>query len=105
MYYNDLMIGGDVTLYWNNKCYMWLSYHDREHSKLHARRYMLHKVFLECIERGIKYYDFLQSAGVKSQENFKISMGGIGYPHRTWLKENLFIKYAKQVKRIIEKKT
>jgi hypothetical protein len=104
VYYNGLMIGGDVTLYWNNKCYMWLSYHDREHSKLHARRYMLHKVFLECIERGIKYYDFLQSAGIKSQENFKISMGGIGYPHRAWLKENLFIKYAKQVKRIVERK-
>lgn len=101
VYYNNNMIGGDVTLYWNDKCYMWLSYHDREYSKLHHRRYMLHNVFLDCKEKGINYYDFLQSGGVKGLEDFKESMGGKIYTHSAWIKQNDFLKKIRAMKRKI----
>lgn len=99
VYYENNMIGGDVTLYWNDNCCMWLSYHDREYSKLQQRRYMLHNVFLDCKEKGIKYYDFLQSGGIKGLEEFKESMGGKVYPHSAWLKENDFLKKIRGIKR------
>ncbi|MBC2709810.1 MAG: GNAT family N-acetyltransferase [Desulfosarcina sp.] len=96
VYCKDKMVGGDVTLYWKNRCFMWLSYHEREFSKLHSRRYMLHNVFLDCKERGVEYYDFLQSGGIESQEKFKRSMGGKEYQHCAWLKENYLVSLAKK---------
>jgi hypothetical protein len=61
---------------------------------------MLHNVFLDCKKRGIKYYDFLQSAGINSQENFKRSMGGKEYPHSACMRENYLLKFLKKIRNI-----
>jgi hypothetical protein len=101
VWYQKIIIGGDVTLYWNNHCCMWLSYHDRNYSYLNARRYMLYQISLDATRKGIKYYDYLQSGGIKGLEQFKKSMGGVEYPHSAWLRENNFLKSLKKFKRTI----
>jgi len=99
VYYKDKMIGGDITLCWNDYCHSLKSFHDREYSKLYARRYLEHKIFLHCMEEGIKYYDFLQSGGLKGVEFFKRSMGGREYPHKAWVKERTLLKKVASIKR------
>ncbi len=101
VWYNNIMIGGDMTLYWNCHSCQWLSYHDRKHSHLHARRYMMHIIALDSKKRGIRHYDLLQSGGIKGLEEFKESTGAIEYPHSAWLKENNFLKSLKKFKRTI----
>ena len=101
VYYKDIMIGGEIMVYWNEYCVGCISNHDREYSKLHARRYMLHNVFLDCKEKGIRYYDFLQSSGMKGVEDFKRSMGGKEYPHIAWLKENSLLKKMRYIKKTL----
>jgi hypothetical protein len=92
------MIGGVMTLYWNNCCNPFFPYFDREYSKLHGRRYTEHNIFLDCIEKGIKYFDYLQSGGIKGTEFYKSSMGGMVYPHSAWIKENKFLNKIRYVK-------
>ena len=98
VYCEDIMIGGDIILYWNDHCCMWLSYHNRNYSHLHARRYLIHNISLDGIKKGIKLYDFLQSGGIKGVEKFKRSLGGKEYLHQAWIKESLLSKKIKQVK-------
>lgn len=100
--YNNRMIGGEILLYWNDYCISFFPFYDREYSKLQVRRYMEHNIFLDCKEKGIKYYDFLQSGGLKGIEDFKRSMGGQEYPHNAWLKENKFLKRIRYVKNSAE---
>jgi hypothetical protein len=97
-YYKNQMIGGEVSLYWNDYCASYCAYYDREYSKLQGRRYTEHNIFLDCIEKGIKYYDFLQSGGIKGIEFYKRSMGGKEYHHSAWLKENKFLKKIRHVR-------
>ena len=97
-YYENKMIGGEITLYWNDYCVSFFPHYDREYSKLHGRRYTEHNIFLDCIEKGIKFYDFRQSGGVKGVEDFKESMGGRKYPNSSWIKENKFLKKIRSVK-------
>lgn len=97
-YYKNKMIGGEITLYWNDHCAAYFPFYDREYSELRARRYLEHNVFLDCKDKGIKYYDYLQSGGIKGTEFFKRSMGGQEYHHSAWLKENKFLKRIKYVK-------
>lgn len=101
VYNGDQMIGGDVTLNWANKCHMILSYHDREYSKIHHRRYLLHKLFLHSKENKITHYDLMQSGGIKSQEAFKESMGGVIYQHSAYVKDHPIIKISKQFRNTI----
>ena len=97
-YYDNKMIGGEVMLYWNDYCTGFVSYYDREYSKIQARRCMLHNIFLHCMEKGIKYYDFMQSGGIKGVEDFKRSMGGRKYTHSAWLNENNILKILRNIK-------
>jgi lipid II:glycine glycyltransferase (peptidoglycan interpeptide bridge formation enzyme) len=99
IYYKDKMIGGDITLFWNGYCHSLKSFHDREYSKLYTRRYLEHNIFLFCKEEGIKYYDFLQSGGLKGVEFFKRSMGAKDYPHSAWVKEKPVLKKIAEMKR------
>jgi len=100
-YYKNNMIGGMIVLFWNHYCTGFMSYHDRKNSKLHSNRYILHNCFLDCIEKGFKYFDFLQSGGIKGLEDFKKSMLGIEYHHIAWLKENNFIKKMRNIKKTL----
>src|SRR4030043_2266777 len=99
-YYKNQMIGGDLTLYWNDYATLFLSYFDREHSKLDGRRYMQHNVLIDSISKGIKYYDFLQSGGVKGAEFYKYSMGGREYPHSAWIKENSIYSFMNKLREV-----
>jgi len=97
--YNGEMIGGNITLYWNDYCQLWHSYHNRQYSKLFSARYLLYRIFCDCIEKGIKYFDFRQSGGIKGVEIFKKSMGGKEYNYSAWVKENDFLKKARYIKK------
>lgn len=97
-YYENKMIGGEITLYWNDNCVSFSAHYDREYSKLHGRRYTEHNIFLDCLEKGIKFYDFRQSGGVKGVEDYKGSMGAKEYPYSAWMKENKLLKKIKYVK-------
>lgn len=98
VYYKNNMIGGMITLLWNNYCTGFISYHDRKYSKLHGNRYIFHNCFLDCIEKGFRYYDFMQSGGIKGVEDFKKSMLGKEYPHTAWLKKNKFLGKMRRIK-------
>ncbi len=88
VYYENKMIGGEIDLYWNDYCSAFVSYHEREYSKLQARTYMYHRIFLDCLAKGFKYFDFKQSGGIKGVEEFKRRMGGKEYHYSAWVKEN-----------------
>lgn len=75
-YYKTKMIGGDITLCWNDHCDWWLSYYDRKYSRLRAQRYRLHIDYIDCKAKGIKFYDLGESAGISGLELFKESVGG-----------------------------
>ena len=101
-YYNDKMIGGEMALYWSDKCTPYFSYHNREYSKLNARRLLLHTQFLYCLTNGYKYFDFMLSGQIKGLENFKKSMGAQVYTHTAWLKENRFFTTLKRIYTVIQ---
>lgn len=97
-YYKNKFIGGTIKLFWNDYCTSFCSYHDREYSIFQERRYLEHNIFLDCIEKGIKYHDYLQSGGMKGIEYYKKSMGAVEYHHSSWLKENKYLKKIGYVK-------
>ena len=104
IYYKNRMIGGEIMLYWNDYCTGFVSYYDREYSKLQGRQYMLHHAFMDCLAKGIKYYDFRQSGGVKGVADFKRRMGGKEYSHNAWVKENRIAKSIMAVKKALAQK-
>jgi len=99
--YEGRMIGGSINLYWNNFCQLLLFFSDREFSKMHANRHLLHNILLDCKERNIKYFDFRQSGGIKGVEFFKRSMGAKEYPFKSLLKETILIKQIYSLRRKI----
>ncbi|MBN1830532.1 MAG: GNAT family N-acetyltransferase [Deltaproteobacteria bacterium] len=100
-YFKKRMIGGEIMLYWNDYCTGFVSYYDREYSKLQGRQYMLHHVFMDCLAKEIKYYDFRQSGGVKGVADFKRRMGGIVYFYSAWIKENRIAKAMAAIKKAL----
>ena len=90
-YYKKTMIGGEITMLWNNYCLSFFPFYDREYSELETRRYVEHHIFLDCLDKKVKFYDYLQSGGIKGVEFFKRSMGARVYPHSAWLKRNKFL--------------
>lgn len=99
VYFKNRMIGGEIMLYWNDYCTGFVSYYDREYSKLQGRQYMLHHAFMYCLAKGIKYYDFRQSGGIKGVADFKRRMGGKVYFHSAWIKENRIAKGITAIKK------
>jgi hypothetical protein len=99
VHHHEQMIGGCLVLVWNNYCESMMMFFDREFSHMHANRHLLHHIFLQCKEDGIKYFDFRQSGGVKGVEFFKRTMGGREYHYTSLLKEKVFIKKAASIRR------
>ena len=99
VYKNNEMLGGDITFYWNQHCCDWIGYYDREYSDLRPARYRLHIDYMNCIAKGIKFYDLGKCGGIKGLENFKESVGGKVYPYCAWLKENKFLKKMRFIKK------
>jgi len=97
-YYKNKIIGGEIILYWNDFCTSFLPYFDKEYSKYEGRRYTEHNIFLDCIEKKIKYYDYLQSGGIKGLEFYKSSMGGKEYSYSSWVKKNKILKKIRYIK-------
>ena len=101
VYYKNKMIGGEFFLLWNNNCMEFCPYFDRDYSRFHARRFLLHNIFVRYKEKGIRYFDFLQSGGTKGVEDFKRSMGGQMYYHKAWIKESRFLRAARYAKKCL----
>jgi hypothetical protein len=104
IYFGNRMIGGEIMLYWNDYCTGFVSYYNREYSKLQGRQYMLHQAFMDCLAKGIKYYDFRQSGGIKGVADFKRRMGGKEYSHSAWVKENRIAKRVIGIKKALIQK-
>lgn len=106
IYYEKEIVGGNIILQWNDFCQLFLTFFNRAFSNLHANRFLLHKNFLDCMEKDIKYFDLRQSGGHKGVEFFKHTLGSKKYAHSSLVKENKLLRqYSILRKKLSPKKS
>lgn len=88
----DKIIGGNLNFYHNKHCVEWHAAFDSEFFKLGVRNFLVHRIIVDALKRGYKFYDFNPSGGNEGTRKFKQTFGTTSLPASRMINEGVYLR-------------